>query len=55
MQMMILLILSVLQQGLILISQPYETKLINALSFFNEVMVSIYLYLTLLLTDYLES
>ena len=54
-QMQLLLIFSLIQQCLLLTSQPYETTLLNLLSFFNEISVSIYLYLTLLLSDYLES
>lgn len=53
--MQLLLIFSLIYQCLLLTSQPYETTLLNLLSFFNEISVSIYLYLTLLLSDYLES
>jgi len=33
---------------------PYESKLTNFLTFINETAVSIHLYLSLLLSDYLE-
>lgn len=54
-QMQILLIFSLVQQCLILSSRPYKTTSLNILSFFNELSVSIYLYLALLLSDYLDS
>lgn len=54
-QIQSLLIFSLLSQYLLLTSQPYSTKMLNVLSFFNEFSVSIYLYLALCLSDYLES
>jgi hypothetical protein len=53
-QIQILFIFSLVTQCLILTSQPYSTKMLNILYFFNELSVSIYLYLALLLSDYLE-
>ncbi len=53
-QMQIFLIFSLVTQCLILTSQPYASKMLNTLSFFNELSVSIYLYLSLMLSDYLE-
>lgn len=54
-QMQILLIFSWAQQSLLLIYQPYDSISLNLLSFFNELSVSIYLYLILSLSDYLDS
>ena len=53
-QIQVLLIFSVLQQLLILKCLPYDSKLTNVIVFINEVAVSIHLYLSLLLSDYLE-
>ena len=53
-QIQVLLIFSVFFQCLLLTFQPYATKMLNILSFLNELSVSIYLYLALLLSDYLE-
>ena len=53
-QIQFLLIFSVIFQCLLLTFQPYATKMLNILSFLNELSVSIYLYLALLLSDYLE-
>ena len=54
-QILTLLVLSVLQQALILCYLPYATKEINLLSLYNELAVSVYLYLGLLLTDNLDA
>jgi len=54
-QILTLLILSVLQQALIICYLPYDTKEINLLSLYNELAVSVYLYLGLLLTDNLDA
>ena len=53
-QMQVLIILSWVQQILIIKCQPYESKLTNFVTFINELAVSIYLYFSLLLSDYLE-
>jgi hypothetical protein len=53
-QMQALIILSWVQQILIFKCQPYESKLTNFVTFINELAVSIYLYFSLLLSDYLE-
>ncbi len=53
-QMQVLFIFSVVQQLLILKCLPYDSKLTNVLTFINEAAVSIQLYLSLLLSDYLE-
>ena len=53
-QIQFLLIFSFVQQCLLLAFQPYATKMLNILSFVNELSISIYLYLALLLSDYLE-
>ena len=54
-QIGLLLSLSLIQQCLIAKAYPYETKKLNLLVFFNEMATSMYLYLTFLLTDYLET
>jgi hypothetical protein len=48
---MILLPLSILFQSLLIRVRPFETPSDNLISLFNELSVSIYLYLSLLLTD----
>ena len=48
-----LLALSAVFQALILASKPMLSKLDNRMLLFNELMVSLYLYLLLCLTDYL--
>jgi hypothetical protein len=53
-QIKVLIIFSWLQQILILKCRPYESKLKNVLTFINEFAVSVYLYFSLLLSDYLE-
>ncbi len=50
----VLLVLSLCFQLLQLVYNPYSNKTINYLSLFNEVAVSVYLYLALLLTDYTQ-
>lgn len=54
-QTLLLLILSISWQLIIIKSQPYDSKLTNTITFFNELAVSAYLYLVLMLSDYLES
>jgi hypothetical protein len=51
-QIGLLLIISVLFQTLLLFGHPWEDEVEHRLSLFNEVMVSLYLYLLLTLTDY---
>jgi hypothetical protein len=38
-----------------LTSKPYNSKTVNIISFYNEVAVSLYLYVALLFSDFLES
>jgi hypothetical protein len=38
-----------------LTSKPYNSKTVNVISFYNEVAVSLYLYVALLFSDFLES
>jgi hypothetical protein len=45
----------VIWQCLILLSKPFESKAINIISFYNEVAVSVYLYVALIISDYLET
>ena len=47
--------MSVIWQCLILSSKPFERKSANIISFYNEVAVSLYLYVTILLSDFLET
>ena len=54
-QIISLLILSVIWQNLILFSKPFETKALNIISFYNELAVSLYLYIAFVLTDFLET
>lgn len=54
-QILCLFIFSVIYQGLIIFSKPYNSKSENYTSLFNEFSVSAYLYVLLLLTDYLDS
>lgn len=51
-QIIILFIASVLIQTLLLIKQPFSSRLDNRMTLFNEVATSGYLYILLLLTDY---
>ncbi len=53
-QMLFLIIFSLIQQILILKCHPYDSNLTNTITFINELSVSIYLYISLLLSDYLE-
>ena len=53
-QMLFLIIFSLIQQILILKCHPYDSNLTNTIAFINELSVSIYLYISLLLSDYLE-
>ncbi len=48
----IILTISVLSQTLIIKSQPYDSKMTNMVPFINELAVSVYLYLSLLLSDF---
>ena len=40
---------------MIIKSLPYESTLTNAIVLFNELAVSVYLYLALMLSDYMET
>jgi hypothetical protein len=51
-QMLLLLTISVFSQTLIIKSQPYDSRLTNIVTFFNEFAVSVYLYLSFFLTDF---
>lgn len=46
--------MSVIEQIMIIIGTPMDSKLENMMVFFNEVMVSFYLYIMHSLTDYNE-
>lgn len=52
-EILFLLLISYIYQIFIIIGQPYYEKLDNKISLFNEVMVSVYLYVLMMLTDYL--
>jgi hypothetical protein len=54
-QILFLLILSIIWQFLLLVAKPFDRKIINIISFYNEVAVSAYLYTAFLLSDYLET
>ena len=42
-------------QCLILTSKPFNNKLVNIISFYNEVAVSLYLYVMFLLSDFYDT
>ena len=52
-QIFTLLVISAVFQAMILVSKPMLSKLDNNMLLFNELMVSVYLYLLLCLTDYM--
>jgi hypothetical protein len=54
-QILLLLTISVYSQILIMKSKPYDSKLTNVVTFFNEFAVSIYLYLSFLLSDFVQA
>jgi hypothetical protein len=54
-QILILLMISVVSQVLTIKFLPYDTTLTNVVSFINEVSVSVYLYLSLLLSDFVQT
>ncbi len=54
-QILYLLILSVIWQILIILSKPFDSKIVNIISFCNEFAVSVYLYLAFLISDFLET
>ncbi|TNV87291.1 hypothetical protein FGO68_gene9418 [Halteria grandinella] len=54
-QIFVFLIISVISQGYLIYVQPLDTRLENAISLFNELMVSLYLYVLISLTDYNDS
>ena len=47
--------MSHIQQCLQLLSFPYDSNGVNIITFFNEIAVSTYLYLTMLISDYSET
>ncbi len=53
-QILFLMIFSVVQQSLILKAQPFQENNQNKITFLNELAVTVYLYLTIILTDYFE-
>ncbi|TNV72002.1 hypothetical protein FGO68_gene16158 [Halteria grandinella] len=54
-QIFLLLIISVLSQCYLIYVRPLDTRLENTISLFNELMVSLYLYVLISLTDYNDS
>ena len=52
MQLMILLFISWVFQALIILGQPMQSTLENNMTLFNEIMVSVYLYVLMILTDF---
>jgi hypothetical protein len=54
-QILTLLSFSVLWQTLILTSTPFDSRALNIIAFFNELTVSLYLYVAFLLSDFLET
>jgi Fe2+ transport system protein B len=52
-QILCLLVFSLVYQVLMVFGKPYNDKIENQISLFNEVMVSAYLYVLMMLTDYL--
>jgi hypothetical protein len=52
-QIIFLMIISVAFQGLIIWGKPMLTPLENKMAFINEIFVSAYLYILLLLTDFM--
>ena len=54
-QILSLLSLSVIWQCLILFSKPFDSKAVNIISFYNELSVSVYLYLAFLLSDFFDT
>ncbi|TNV71996.1 hypothetical protein FGO68_gene11009 [Halteria grandinella] len=51
-QIFLLLIISALSQWYLIYVRPLDTRLENTISLFNELMVSLYLYVLISLTDY---
>jgi hypothetical protein len=52
MQLVALLVISWVFQGLIICGQPWQSTLENKMTLFNEIMVSVYLYILMILTDF---
>jgi hypothetical protein len=52
-QIFLLLVISVIFQGIIVASKPILNKLDNNMLIFNEIMVTIYLYQLLCITDFM--
>jgi hypothetical protein len=51
-QVLLLLLISVLYSILLIIGKPFESTFENKMSLFTELMVSLYIYLLLCLTDF---
>jgi len=54
-QILLLLIISVFTQTLIIKSKPYDKILTNVVTFLNESAVSLFLYLSFLLSDFVQA
>ncbi len=54
-QILLLLIISVFTQTLIIKSKPYDKRLTNVVKFLNELAVSLFLYLSFLLSDFVQA
>jgi CBS domain containing-hemolysin-like protein len=54
-QILLLLIISVVYSILLMNGKPFESNFENKMSLFTEIMVSIYLYLLLCLTDFMPN
>ena len=52
MQLMTLLFISWVFQALIILGQPMKSTFENKMTLFNEIMVSVYLYILMILTDF---
>jgi hypothetical protein len=52
MQLVALLVISWVFQGLIICGRPWQSTLENKMTLFNEIMVSVYLYILMILTDF---
>lgn len=49
---MALLLISYLYQAILCLGQPWESRVDNSISVFNEIMVSCYLYVLIMLTEF---
>jgi hypothetical protein len=52
-QILFLLILSLLYSSFLITGRPFESSFENKMSLFTEIMVSVYLYMLLCLTDFM--